>query len=153
MYELPSWKLQYSCDTAVLQHAREPPIYRARGILIISIGSDCHSPVFPNRSRFSNTVHTNLVSIQTAGKQADKNILPICTHFALLESPMQLEIMHGGKFSDRALLIARSIRCILADQRSRWWWPPSCPAWCRSTPSIAVYTDLASFYDDAATSP
>ena len=57
--------------------------------------SDCHSPVFPNRSRFSNTVHTNLGSIQTAGKQADKNILPICTHFALLESPMQLEIMHG----------------------------------------------------------
>ena len=70
-----------------------------------SMHSDCHSPVFPNRSRFSNTVHTNLVSIQTAGKQSDKNILPTCTHFALLESPMQLEIMHGGKFSDRALLI------------------------------------------------
>ena len=81
--------------------------------------SDYHNPLFPNKFRFSNTVHTNLVSIQTAGKQADKNILPICTHFALLESPMQLEIMHGGKFSDRALLIARSIRCILADQRSR----------------------------------
>ena len=31
------------------------------------------------------------------------------THFALLESPMQLEIMHGGKFSDRALALDRAI--------------------------------------------
>ena len=78
------------------------------------------SPLFPNRSRFSNTahVHTNLVSIQTAEKQADKTILPMRRHFALIDSRVQLEIMHGGKFSDRALLIARSIMhpSILANQ-------------------------------------
>ena len=38
------------------------------------------------------TVHTNLVSIQSAEKQAGKNILPMCTRLAVLESRLQLEI-------------------------------------------------------------
>jgi hypothetical protein len=67
---------------------------RRRTVLRVCRGSCCID------SKKIYIIHTNLVSIQSAEKQDGKNILPMCTRIAALESRLQLEIMHGGKFSD-----------------------------------------------------